>query len=156
MKWCVKMSGRGERENANQTRNRAPSSFQEVVQKFMVFDQDDPLWSNNLLAGGIENIDDGLASQDSRDTQLVRTARLVADGQVEGTDLVVPQGAGGLEDVAQLVVPRDPAVGLRGQTVRHVVHAVGGRERQFPARRLDQAAAVVRGDGLVVHLDAAA
>lgn len=76
--------------------------------------------------------------------------RLVALGQVQSADLVEAPGAGWVEDVAELVVPRGPAVGL-AETGQEVVHAVRSRKGKTAVARPDEAPAVVGGDRLVVH-----
>ena len=53
------------------------------------------------------------------------------------------------------MVPRHPAPRLR-KTTSNIIHRIRRSKRQFPAGRLDQTGALLRGDRLVVHLDAAA
>ena len=73
------------------------------------------------------NVVDGVRQPDIGYSKLARARRLVADGQVQAADLVVPPVADGVLDVEQLVVFCNPAVGL-GRAAGDVVHVLRRRE----------------------------
>lgn len=104
-------------------------------------------------AGAISDVGNRLVLESGRDAETARAGSLVADGEVEVAELVNAPGAGRVLDVVESVVLGDEAVGL-GQAGSKVVHAVGGREREF-AVVLEEETALAGGDGLPLHGDGA-
>lgn len=82
-------------------------------------------------------------------------AGLVADAQVEGAGLVVAERAKRVGNVVENVVLGDPAARV-SQTAGNEIHAVGGRQGQLVAGRLDERSALRSINLLVLHSDTAA
>jgi hypothetical protein len=108
--------------------------------------------SADLVAGSVLDVPDGhvqgLVGSETRGAR-----GLVADGEVEGALLVDTPVADRVENVEQLVVLGDVAVGLL-QARGDVVHAVGSSEGNVLAL-VEERTALAGGTVLVVHVDSA-
>lgn len=111
------------------------------------------LLSRVLLASAILDVGHLETGRLVRLTQSMRALGLVALSKVEGAILVPTVMADRVEDVNQLVVLGNPAVGVV-EARRNVVHAVCCGEGQRAV--VEQVATLVRRDKLVLHVDAAA
>jgi len=91
-----------------------------------------------LDTSAVGDVLDGVGSENSGNTELVRARRLVGDRKVESAGLVVTPGASRVENVVESVMLSNKAARL-AKAAGQVVHAVGSGEGKATVRGVDKA-----------------
>lgn len=104
------------------------------------------------LTGSENNVLNTDARESVLGTEHMGTRRLVANSEVQCADLVETEGASRVLDVVEGRVLPDPGVGT---AAGEEVHGVCSHQGELATGGLDEVAALVHGDELVVGIDAA-
>ncbi len=84
----------------------------------------------------------------------MRASGLITDGKIErAAGFVVAVRASRVEDIVELVILGNPAIGL-AEAASQVVDAISTGEGKSPVGRMDQIGALRCRNGLIIHLDA--